>query len=1299
MVSPIDPLLLDLPSRLITCLDRHDLYGLHDVASLERPELEKLKGIGSVSLETLLDHLRTYNVEPGDPPPEAPLYPDPLNTFLDRLSDHRTRWWTAPGTRMFRRFTTDSTSLKQDTATCVMHTGATRVTVELDGTEGRVTCSCGRSSCSPHGLAAVLFLARERRVDALFDGTDPDPSEPEHVLFDPLFFLLNGNTRNRLVEDDVRWTEELAMRSSAELTQVPGIGPSRAEEIETFLNTLNLRPGDRPESAEAPPAERLSPPLASYVFSLKNKTLKPDRGLRQFRNDAVLRLEREEDDTLRAVVRGNDEYRLTLDAADQTSSCSCDRRADRAPCEHALAAALTAARRERQATMTGDHEEWVGEDLIWLMDRVADTPADDRSDPVTDTCSFCIFRSGDVWRVHVSLTPIDPDDPEPVLRQRGTSSVHPSDVAHPADRSLLRRLSLREQGDVNAAVSDPELPGDLLPLLADRTIFVEHPAGTVREGTVHRADATPLLELGRTGDDAFVLHPHLIGPDRTVAAEEIELVSADPVWLLHENRFFRVKNIDLVADLFDRETDDPLTFTEDELSVFSERIVPELMDAGVSVRMRDDLFEEAPLDPRPRVYLRDRPNRLVVDLRIAYGDMEFSRISAGRFPVTDPDADRVLGVRRDTERERELLARLRDTGLRSVAEQNALRLEPEDDRGLWLVEGLPELTRHGFEVFGERDLDHRPTAVSPDGSDAHVRGGMDWFELGGTLEFGDDGVTFAELLEAVRDDRRYVRLSDERYGEIPEEWLRRLGRIDGEARVDGETVRVPGLSMRELDRWLKEMDEVRSDRTVENLRNFFRAFDGLDEARESSAFRGTLRDYQRAGLAWLQFLREYGFGGLLADDMGLGKTVQVLAHLQLVEERTDGFPNTLVVAPRSVLSNWAREAERFLPAPDVYRHHGTDRCSTAEHWPDRHLALTTYGTMRRDVGWLKEIEFDTVVLDECQAIRNPDTKTAKSVRLLQADHRLGLSGTPVQNTVLDLWSQFEFLNPGLLGPRSYFERRIAAPIENRRENDATGALRDRLHPFLLRRTKAQVADELPDVGRSVVDCPMEPEQRKVYESVRKRFRREVSETIMKEGVDRSRFKVLEGLTQLRQICCHPGLVDGTAAESSSKLDRFADLASDVIGEGHRALVFSQFVGFLEKIRKVVRERGWDHAYLDGSTRNRQEQVRQFQNDGDLPLFLISLQAGGEGLNLTAADYVFLMDPWWNPAVEQQAMDRTHRIGQDQPVFVYRMICPDTIEEKILEMQEQKKSMAENVVTPDAGVFKDLDRDDMMNLFD
>jgi SNF2 family DNA or RNA helicase len=428
--------------------------------------------------------------------------------------------------------------------------------------------------------------------------------------------------------------------------------------------------------------------------------------------------------------------------------------------------------------------------------------------------------------------------------------------------------------------------------------------------------------------------------------------------------------------------------------------------------------------------------------------------------------------------------------------------------------------------------------------------------------------------------------------------------------------------------------------------------------------------------------------------MGVGKTAQVLALLETRREQRatgESVRPSLVVVPRSLVFNWKEEAARFTPQLKILDHTGLGRSD--EGFGECDVILTTYGTLRRDAAMMKDVEFDYIVLDEAQSIKNATTENAKAVRLLRGAHRLALSGTPVENHLGELWSLFEFLNPGMLGAASVFK--LAGNAARNPDDETRRLLAHALRPFILRRTKEQVARELPEKTEQTIYCEMEPEQRKLYNELRQHYRNALLKRIETDGLAKSKMMVLEALLRLRQAACHPGLIDGKRAEEpSAKLDTLLEQLREVMDEGHKALVFSQFTSLLSIVRERLDQDGVNYEYLDGSTRDRQSPVERFQNDPDCRLFLVSLKAGGLGLNLTAAEYVFLLDPWWNPAVEAQAIDRAHRIGQTRQVFAYRLIARDTVEEKVLELQKTKRDLAAAIIGADNSLIRNLKREDL-----
>jgi superfamily II DNA or RNA helicase len=655
--------------------------------------------------------------------------------------------------------------------------------------------------------------------------------------------------------------------------------------------------------------------------------------------------------------------------------------------------------------------------------------------------------------------------------------------------------------------------------------------------------------------------------------------------------------------------------------------------------------------------------------------------------VFDPSLRR--RVFRDREAESAFLGRLPDLGF--VTDRAAL---PEVGLEIPLSRfpaAVSTLISEGWRVEAEgravRPAEKRSLAIAS---------GVDWFELSGGIEFAGTVVPLPELLAALRRGESFVRLGDGGVGLLPQEWLQQVAPLVGlGCETKGAELRFERSQIGLLDALLEAQPDATCDALFASVRSRLRAFDGVEEAPAPAGFQGELRAYQRQGLGWFGFLEEFGFGGCLADDMGLGKTVQVLALLESrrVRRQSEGLAPSLAVVPKSVVSNWIAEAARFTPRLRVLNQTGPERARAAADFHDYDLIVTTYGTLRRDVPLLAEIEFDYVILDEAQAVKNRESESAKAVRLLRGRHRLALTGTPVENHLGELWSLFEFLNPGMLGAATVFQRHTA----DLRDLDATEAalLARALRPFLLRRTKEQVAHDLPPKVEQTLLCDLSASERRRYDDLRQYYRVNLAEQVAKKGLGSSKILVLEALLRLRQAACHGGLLDPKLAHgSSAKFELLLGELHQVLAEGHKALVFSQFTSLLALLRRRLDGEGVRYAYLDGRTRDRAERVAEFQENPEIPLFLISLKAGGLGLNLTAADYVYLLDPWWNPAVEAQAVDRSHRIGQIRPVFAYRLVARDTVEERILELQQRKRQLANAILQADRGMLQGLSREDL-----
>jgi superfamily II DNA or RNA helicase len=644
-------------------------------------------------------------------------------------------------------------------------------------------------------------------------------------------------------------------------------------------------------------------------------------------------------------------------------------------------------------------------------------------------------------------------------------------------------------------------------------------------------------------------------------------------------------------------------------------------------------------------------------------------------------------IRRDLEAEIAAEKRLIQLGFRSgySSKDSELGLSPDQ-----LPKVVRALTKEGWHVEAEGKLYRTAGMLSME-----ISSGVDWFELEGGAQFGDARIALPKLLRAIRQGEQTVRLDDGTLGIIPEEWMKKYSLLAGLASNEGQHLRFTRPQAGLLDALLASEPAVRADAVFERVREELRSFAGVGAADPTADFAGELRAYQRDGLGWLYFLQRFGFGGCLADDMGLGKTIQVLALLESRRELRAGKPNdslrsSLVVVPRSLVFHWKSEAARFAPQLRVLDHTGGARLKPGDHFDRYDVVLTTYGTLRRDALQFKDLRFDYCILDEAQAIKNAGTLSAKAARLLSADHRLALSGTPVENHLGELWSLFEFLNPGMLGSASVFGRAGRNPDAATRN-----VLARALRPFILRRTKGEVARELPAKTEQTIYCDLEPRDRKLYDELRDYYRSRLLKNVSGDVTSQMKFQVLEALLRLRQAACHPGLMDKKkTAEPSAKIDTLLAQLDQVLDEGHKALVFSQFTSLLAILRSRLDGARIPYAYLDGRTRDREVPVEQFQNDPNVKLFLISLKAGGLGLNLHAAEYVYLLDPWWNPAAEAQAIDRAHRIGQTRQVFAYRLIARDTVEEKVLELQKTKRDLADAIITADNSLIHSLTREDL-----
>lgn len=716
-----------------------------------------------------------------------------------------------------------------------------------------------------------------------------------------------------------------------------------------------------------------------------------------------------------------------------------------------------------------------------------------------------------------------------------------------------------------------------------------------------------------------------------------------------------------------------------------------------------------------------------VSLRAAYDDVEIDIRADGMTPpvlVKPPrggDAGddeggprrlaaskRATVIRCDIAAQQEATSSLRALGLKADEDGMGFVAYGDDALQFWTeaVGSLPD----DWDLFIPDDLvdvQVRSTALS---ANARVSSGVDWLSLRLSFESEGIAVTQDELGRCLAEGRRYVRLQDGSFAKIDVEKVKAVLLRQAEilATGGGQGGRLPLSQAGRIQELLEQVGKANVSSDTKELFSKLAHVDEIKGIKKPRNLKAQLRPYQEQGFQWLWFLDEIGSGGILADDMGLGKTVQTIALLLAVKSavekdaKADGTKKfkALIVAPTSVVTNWERELDKFAPSLNHMVWHGADRKQRADELEDADIVITSYALLRRDEALLASLDLRYAILDEAQNIKNPLSATARAAKRLKADRRLALTGTPIENRLSEIWSIFDFVSPGLLGPLDKFEERYARPID---AGDPKAAIRLRatIHPFILRRTKSEVAKDLPEKIETDQFCELTGEQSSLYAAVFKEVRAQVMGEVERQGIARSHLQILAGLTRLRQAACDPrllGLPRDFKDDDSGKLVALRELVQTSIAGGHRVLIFSQFVSMLTLIRRAMTEDGVAFEYLDGSTKDRLARVENFQRPDGPPVFLISLKAGGAGLNLTAADTVIHFDPWWNPAVEDQATDRAHRIGQTRVVTTYRLIAKGTIEEKILELGGKKRELVGAVLSEDVGGAKKLTKGDLEELF-
>ncbi len=689
----------------------------------------------------------------------------------------------------------------------------------------------------------------------------------------------------------------------------------------------------------------------------------------------------------------------------------------------------------------------------------------------------------------------------------------------------------------------------------------------------------------------------------------------------------------------------------------------------------------------------DETGKIVFDLSFKYGKHRFRGDNIGPVSVTvekQPEGYIFHRVTRKTDNEKAFLHTLQKLGLPMKGFRVAI---PKSEAFSWLNENRVNLLNLGFEVSQPESRDKK-YFVGKAVIEVEVKENIDWFDIHAKIRFGEFEIPFKDLRKLIMKRKVEFKLPNGEIAIIPEVWLTKYADLFALSETEGNHEK-PVLRKHHLN-LVKELEEgnLAKVHLSEKLRTL-NSFSGIKNYPVPEGFVGELRPYQKAGYNWLRFLNEYRLGGCLADDMGLGKTVQTLALL--LAEKKEGAGTSLLVMPTSLIYNWEMEASRFTPELKILNYTGTLRNKDISRFKNYDLVLTSYGITRLDVDLLQGFYFNYIILDESQVIKNPTSNIAKAVRELKSRHKLVLTGTPIENTTLDLWSQMTFINPGILGTQTYFRNEYQHPIEKKGDETRSKKLGAVIKPFILRRHKSQVATELPEKVEHVQYSVMSADQERRYEEVKAYYREKIFKLIEQEGFGNSRFMILEGLTKLRQLANHPRMIEQGYQGDSGKLEDITHMLENAIAEGHKVLVFSQFVKHLDLVREYLKTSKIDFAYLDGSSTDRRAQVERFNKETNLKVFLISIKAGGLGLNLTEADYVFILDPWWNPAVEAQAIDRAHRIGQKKKVFTYKFITRNTVEEKILSLQQKKLKLTQELITTEESFMKQLTKEDIAQM--
>ncbi|MEA5428323.1 DEAD/DEAH box helicase [Arcicella lustrica] len=869
------------------------------------------------------------------------------------------------------------------------------------------------------------------------------------------------------------------------------------------------------------------------------------------------------------------------------------------------------------------------------------------------------------------------------------------------------------------AVYVEKVKAEMLPLLLGKKLFIMGSDGNPiwQQVEVLPEKATVLFHFMRNTDNTHYF------PTIKYAGSKVDfqyknafIVCDEPAWIIIENKLYHfAKEVDgkkLRPFLQKRFIVIPKTLEEDYYRKFVSSIITMFDVYAKGFEIRSEAYSGIPIlnlaenkslqavlsDNDEADFQKDEDIELSISLAFQYGEYAFKFDSFStevNVSMEKKGDDYVFHkVRRDLTFEKSTLAMLDTLGLEL---KNGKMILPKSEAFAWIQKNYHALTEAGFAIEQSVEDDGKKYFLGYSNIEVNITEGNDWFDINAIVHFGDFEIPFLKLRNLILQKKKEFTLPNGEIAVIPEVWFTQYSElfafVEHHTERDGFILKKHHLSLVQ-DLQSESLATAVLSRKLEKLRDF----DEIHAYDLPKGFKGSLRPYQKAGYDWMRFLNDYHFGGCLADDMGLGKTVQTLTLLQSQKEQKIAQPSLLIL-PTSLIYNWEMEARKFTPELKILTYTGTYRDKNIEVFDNYDVVLTTYGIIRIDIDLLKNYRFNYVILDESQAIKNPSSYITKAVMQLNSKNRLVLTGTPLENSTMDLWSQMTFINPGLLGSQHFFRNEFQVPIEKKGDDTKIHRLYSIIKPFMLRRHKSQVATELPPKIESIHYAQMSEQQEREYEEAKSYFRNLILAHIDEQGMAMSQMIVLQGLTKLRQLANHPRMVDTEYEGDSGKLEDVMDKLESILGKGHKVLIFSQFVKHLDLFRERLDKEARPYAYLDGSTHDRQAQVEKFQQNENIQIFLISLKAGGLGLNLTAADYVFILDPWWNPAIEAQAIDRAHRIGQVNTVFTYKFITKNTVEEKILALQQSKQRLANELITTEESFVKSLTKDDVLALLE